>query len=521
MAVPFTRTTVPPRDEADPDFCPAPRSSPASSLRPSAVCFPSLPLHSSLPHPRLQTSCVAFPELANTSALLATAVGYLSTLLDGGVYPDGVETEQASGYDMGTAGDFFGTLSLLADAGLPRPDAAFVSRVEAMWAYGALISDPVGCLPRNGDSDLCGNGYDPAVTAYFGRGDWTYVHTNGAQGTLPPSYAQSGPSTVFPWAGQVAMRSGYDVNATWLFFDIGPYGSSGHGHRDALHVNLHSRGSMLLVDSGRFSYSGDDLSAALHEAYSHNTSAHNTLTIDGCDQLPLPPVAAAPIANGTVVFARDVDTAFGSMAHYNGLAGSATHTRGVFFQRSAAQAASADGLAGGDGDFAVVVDVITSDRPRAVTATWHAHPNSSIVQIQPGTGVAVVGGVDHASGQPTSAQVCVVPARASSGNTPGWANASIVRGVQADPATGVEWQGWYSQTYDDAWPASVLIYDGTAPAAGKSGAGAVFAWLLVPSSARNSCDGLDVAVMAATATDVKVLVTVPGQAPFAVSVPLN
>jgi hypothetical protein len=38
--------------------------------------------------------------------------GQLETLLVNGVYPDGVETEMASGYDMGTAGDFFNTLQV-------------------------------------------------------------------------------------------------------------------------------------------------------------------------------------------------------------------------------------------------------------------------------------------------------------------------------------------------------------------------------------------------------------------------
>lgn len=181
----------------------------------------------------LVTSCVAFPELLNTTGLLALAVAELDALLQDGVYPgacppsqgcrrcwqagagaallapsrpaDGVETEMASGYDMGTAGDFYGTLQLLADAGLPPPSAAFRSHVEQMWDYGAprrgcpvttcgwapraleclgagsYISDPAGCLPRNGDSDLCGSGYLGSVTQYFGRPDWTYVRTNGAQ----------------------------------------------------------------------------------------------------------------------------------------------------------------------------------------------------------------------------------------------------------------------------------------------------------------------------------------------------
>ena len=52
----------------------------------------------------------------------------------------------------------------------------------------------------------------------------------------------------------MAMRSAYDAGATWAWFDVGPYGSSGHAHRDKLTLNVHARGAMLLIDSGRFAY---------------------------------------------------------------------------------------------------------------------------------------------------------------------------------------------------------------------------------------------------------------------------
>ena len=85
----------------------------------------------------LVTSCVAFPELHNCSSLLKLAVSELQRLLVDGVYEDGVETEQSSGYDMGTADDFYSTISQLKLANLPPPPIAFTSRVEAMWNYGA------------------------------------------------------------------------------------------------------------------------------------------------------------------------------------------------------------------------------------------------------------------------------------------------------------------------------------------------------------------------------------------------
>ena len=155
----------------------------------------------------LLASCVSFPELRGCGALLALALKELEALLVSGVYADGVETEMASGYDMGTAGDFFSTLRLLRLAGLPPPPPSFSSRVEAMWNYGAFVADAAGCLPRNGDSDLCGNGYSEEVADYFGRRDWRFAKSNGAAG-VPPALTNGSPSSVFPWAGQVVLRSG-------------------------------------------------------------------------------------------------------------------------------------------------------------------------------------------------------------------------------------------------------------------------------------------------------------------------
>jgi len=459
----------------------------------------------------LVSATATWPELWNASGLQRFALTQLEALLDDGVYADGVETEQASGYDMGTAGDFFNVLQLLRYAGQPPPSQSFLDRVEAMWAYGTYVSDPLGCLPRNGDSDLCNSGYSATAVAYFNRSDWEYVHSNGATGSPPPTLSSQGPSSLFPWAGQVVMRSGFDRNATWLWFDVGPYGSSEHAHRDKLTIMLHARESMLIADSGRFAYAGTDLSATLHVQYSHNTTAHNTLTLDGCDQLPLPPLAANAVPASSVVFTPSADTAYGNMTMYDGLQGAATHARGVYFHRPTAP------VSVGDGDWAVVVDVITSDRPRTVQAYWHTHPNATVAAIAPGTLVATVGGVYGPSGQPTAAQACLIPAPAGTApDVAGWNTTEIVRGRYANATTGETWQGWYSQSYDDAWPASTLIY------ASSVGPRAVFAWLLVPTSTdTTACQALgSLTVTAVSPTTVTVTVSAFGKPAVQVQVPV-
>jgi hypothetical protein len=431
----------------------------------------------------LLTSTVNFPELKNASGLQQQALVEYEALLATLVYADGVETEMASGYDMWTANEGLGVLTTLAHDDKALPPPAFITHVESMFDYGAYISDPAGCLPRNGDSDLCGGGFSAEAAAYFKRPDWTWIATRGANGT-PPALP-NGPSYAAPWAGQLALRSGFDAGATWAFFDVGPYGSSGHAHRDKLHLNVHARGSMLLVDSGRFAYQGTDLSNILHTQYGPYAFAHNTITIDGADQAPTPAVATAPIPAGSYRFAPDADWAFGAMSAWDAsLKGAATHTRAVYYARGA-------------DDFLVVVDRLASDRPRALEATWHAHPNATGVAIGAGL-VGVVGGAETHSGAPTAAQACVYPAAGAAA----WDKAAVVRGVMKNETE--HYQGWFSASYDDAWPSSTLVYKAAAVPDG-----AVFAWLIVPAGTRGPC--ADAAtVVSHTAAAAVVRVTVAG-----------
>ena len=255
---------------------------------------------------------------------------------------------------------------------------------------------------------------------------------------------------------------------------------------------------MLLVDSGRFAYSGTDLSNTLHTQYGPYAFAHNTLTLDGADQLPLPAVAAAPVPPAAYSFSPSADWVVGSMAQWSAeLAGRATHTRAVYYARAAAPG-------GGEGDFLVVADALASDRPRAVEATWHAHPNASGVAVGgPGAGrVAVVGGADTFTGKPMDVQACIIPATGA--GAAAWDAAEVVRGVMQNGTQ--HYQGWYSQSYDDASPAPTLVYRAAAVPDG-----ALFVWLIVPQGARGPC--ADTAeVLSRAAGSVVVRATVGGVA---------
>ena len=54
-----------------------------------------------------------------------------------------------------------------------------------MYAYGAYVASPIGCLPQNGDSDICGGGFSSDAATFFNRQDWEYVYSNGKSGVVP------------------------------------------------------------------------------------------------------------------------------------------------------------------------------------------------------------------------------------------------------------------------------------------------------------------------------------------------
>eukprot|EP00051_Salpingoeca_urceolata_P028965 m.488563 g.488563 ORF g.488563 m.488563 type:complete len:838 (-) comp25909_c0_seq1:98-2611(-) len=420
----------------------------------------------------LVVTCVAFPELNGASEALTFAVDHLDQLLQDQVYPDGIETEEAFGYDMGTAGDFFKVLNVLELAGKASPSATFAKHVEAMYNYGYNVPDQQGFGPRNGDADLGRAPWSTTIQRYFNRSDWLYVHTAGKQGTNPTP--NQSPSLLFPWGGQTVFKSGYQVNDTWAWFQVGPYGSSGHAHRAKLMLAVRAFGSMLLVDSGRFQYNGVGLSKTLHDEYSRTTHAHNTLTLDGKDQLNSPALTKSPVPTTSYHISLPWDYVRESMALWEGLDGFGNHTRAVFYKRSG---------------YFVVLDRVETDKRRSVQMTWHAHPNAS-VSVQTGTCGALLGGVDPATGKPTAAGLVVVPASGAINIEP-W-TCHVVKGQ--NKTSSQAWQGWFSGTYDGADPAPTVIHDTATHSEARSndndndnasdGNAALppswFAWLLVP-----------------------------------------
>ena len=78
------------------------------------------------------------------------------------------------------------------------------------------------------------------------------------------------------------MRSSWDSQAMYLFFDAGPAGVS-HQHEDKLHIGVSAYGRDFLTDGGKGLYIPDKW-----RNYFVSSRAHNTILIDGQGQLRIP-----------------------------------------------------------------------------------------------------------------------------------------------------------------------------------------------------------------------------------------
>lgn len=379
----------------------------------------------------LATIATNFPEFKMSDAWLDYSINAMIESMKDQVYPDGVQTELTSHYHNVSMFNFELFQDICVNAGKALPDF-FNQTIEDMYGYIARAMRPDGSRILNNDGD---RGMDRNIilrgAEKYNKNEWEYIATNGESGVKPAD----GPSWFFPWAGQMISRSGYDPGAHWSFVDIGPWGS-GHQHNDKLHISVAAYGRDLLVDAGRFAYTGEV--ARKFRRYACGSAGHNVLLIDGKGQGPGPTHAKEPVPDNHFKITDTFDYTSGSFDRFPDTEGTVKHTRSVLYVR---------------GEFWVVVDRITTDRPRRIDALWHWHPDCSVVQDKD---------IVRTSNQ--KGNLAVIPAGNHS-----W-SVSLVKG-QEEP----ELQGWYSPEYNVFMPNSASIYS-----TGIQG-NTTMVWLLLPS----------------------------------------
>lgn len=411
-----------------------------------------------------------WPEFNKSEEWLEYSMEHFYHELEFEVYPDGVQNELTSHYHGVPLVYFEGVMQLMERSGRPVPPN-YRGTVMAMYNYYAYTMRPDGNGLLNNDSDLDYN--LPKVKSAakrYNRSDWLYITSNGSEGSRPVGAG----SAVFPWAGQVVMRDGWDRDAQWAFFDAGPWGWS-HQHNDKLHVSVSAYGRDILVDSGRYWYKPDSW-----RGYFISSQAHNVILINGMVQKPDLKLADKPMTDNYAIL-PEFDFAVGT--YDKGFeVGKFTEEYGKEQIARATDKSVIDSPVVSDtkhtravvnlrGKYLVVADMIETGKPVEATALWHFHPDCTVER----EGVSVCS-TDEGMGN-----VRIVPA-----GEVDW-DVHLVEGVE-NPSI----QGWYSVRYNEKEANTVAAYTG------EVSDNQVFAWVIIPAKGH------------VTAPDVKVLPSPPG-----------
>lgn len=217
---------------------------------------------------------VLFPEFKEAEKWRELAIQSLYEELDAQVYPDGAQIELSSGYHQVSLRNFVMAYAIGQLNDMPMPED-FVKKLERMYHYDLYLAMPNLLLPAlndGGQTDI--RPYLRGGFKFFPeRTDFQWAASNRAEGTAPKNV-----SSAFPYAGHFAMRSGWDEQDKYLFFDGGPFGY-GHQHEDKLNVMVYAHGRVHIVDPGNYPYDSSQW-----RTYVLSTRAHNTVMVDGMEQ---------------------------------------------------------------------------------------------------------------------------------------------------------------------------------------------------------------------------------------------
>jgi hypothetical protein len=217
---------------------------------------------------------VLFPEFKDAGAWRETGGGWIYKELDNQVCPDGVQIELSSGYHHVSQSNFLAVYKIAKLNNVPLP-GDFLKHLEKMYDF-----DVYGAMPDRNLPGVQDGGYyavrrplEEAAGLFPERKDFLWYATNGKQG-VPPAET----SHAFPYAGYYVMRSSWDPDARWLWFDGGPFGY-GHQHEDKLEIIVTAYGKRFLVDPGNYTYE-----RSKWRSYFIDSPSHNVVMVDGQPQ---------------------------------------------------------------------------------------------------------------------------------------------------------------------------------------------------------------------------------------------
>jgi hypothetical protein len=224
----------------------------------------------------LYTTGGMYPEFRDAAAWRNIASDTMYNQLTVQFLADGAQIELTPGYHtvaLDNIRSIYDKAAILGRSSELPSD--YMTRLEKGYDYLLRIMTPDRNCPRVNDSWDVGmtSVMKNAFVYYPDRTDFQWVSTQGTAGKAPDFT-----SCFLYWAGYAAMRSGWETNANYLCFDVGPLGY-GHQHQDKLNVVLYGYGRELLFDDG-----GGQYETSAFRNYAIDTYGHSTVLVDGLPQ---------------------------------------------------------------------------------------------------------------------------------------------------------------------------------------------------------------------------------------------
>ena len=364
---------------------------------------------------------------------------------EGGFYPDGTSKENSFGYIIGASTSAIEAVDMARNNRWPYPDAV----EQAMVLRAQFLADslkPDGTCPWTGDSQRSSPiYYISTIGSPRQRHDLEYAISKGERGIAPEHT-----SAWYAWQGLGFMRSGWEKDANYLMFDVGPLGEV-HAHEGKLAIEVAAHGRSLIEDLGVHSYSREAAELPFYDLFG-NTPGHNTVTVDGLSQMRLvtgPFTVPEPLDNlwvstplcdyldgtyehgwGSGQFGEPMSSVFHPEAFAGAIDDSVTHRRTVTYVRAATPV---------ECEYWIVSDRLTGSGEHRYEQLFHFVPSEVETDAETLIARSVTG---------DQANIALVPA--------------VTDGVKLEVARGrtePQMQGWYCAGKDGRpSPSPCVIY---------------------------------------------------------------
>jgi hypothetical protein len=224
----------------------------------------------------LASAGIYFSEFKEAKSWVKIALSRFDEELKKQINQDGSQIEMSIGYQWLVADEFDNIHDFIQKNELSLPQENLSVWLEKMFALLAYVMRPDGSFPEINDGFIRWTRERlEQVGRKFNRDDLLFIGTDGEQGSLPEIC-----SIDFGDAGFYVMRSDWNREARYLFFDAGPYGGH-HGHEDKLSIEVYAFGRPFIVDSGSYTYEKEDP----YRNYFVSSYGHNTILVDGRSQI--------------------------------------------------------------------------------------------------------------------------------------------------------------------------------------------------------------------------------------------